>query len=195
MSLKERVYSVLLTSSSEKFNIAVSSVLPRSRFDPVKIVPDVSSAKRMFSERQFDFVIINSPLPDGDGLRFAADIGSQSKSTVPLITVRAEFYDEIYDRAAEHGVYVLSKPTPKPLFSEALDFMVSSRERLRIFEQKTVSVEEKMEEIRLVNRAKWLLINYLKMEEPDAHRYIEKLAMDRCVPKREIAAEIIKTYA
>ena len=72
---------------------------------------------------------------------------------------------------------------------------MSSRERLRIFEQKTVSVEEKTEEIRLVNRARWLLINYLKMEEPDAHRYIEKLAMDRCVPKREIAAEIIKTYA
>ena len=51
-----------------------------------------------------------------------------------------------------------------------------------------------MEEIRIVNRAKWLLIDSLKMSEPDAHRYIEKQAMDRCVSKKEIAESIIKTY-
>jgi len=56
-------------------------------------------------------------------------------------------------------------------------------------------VEEKMEEIRLVNRAKWLLISELKMDEPLAHRYIEKQAMDRCISKREVAEEIIKTYS
>lgn len=33
------------------------------------------------------------------------------------------------------------------------------------------------------------------MEEPDAHRYIEKQAMDRCISKREVAQERIKTYA
>ena len=32
------------------------------------------------------------------------------------------------------------------------------------------------------------------MTEPDAHRYIEKTAMDTCKPKREIAESIIKTY-
>ena len=54
--------------------------------------------------------------------------------------------------------------------------------------------EEKMKEIRLVNRAKWVLIDELKMSEADAHRYIEKQAMDRCVSRREIAEEIISTY-
>ena len=62
-------------------------------------------------------------------------------------------------------------------------------------QKKTLSIEEKMEQIRLVNRAKWLLIGELKMSEPDAHRYIEKQAMDRCVSRREIAENIIKTYS
>ena len=52
-----------------------------------------------------------------------------------------------------------------------------------------------MEEIRIVNRAKWLLIGELKLDEPEAHRYIEKQAMDRCVSKRVVAEEIIKTYS
>ena len=72
--------------------------------------------------------------------------------------------------------------------------MSSATERLRKSEKKSLSIEEKMEEIRLVNRAKWLLIDELKMSEPDAHRYIEKQAMDRFVSKREVAEEIIKTY-
>ncbi|MBQ8385045.1 MAG: ANTAR domain-containing protein [Spirochaetaceae bacterium] len=49
--------------------------------------------------------------------------------------------------------------------------------------------------MRLVNKAKWLLISELKMSEPDAHRYVEKQAMDRCVSRRFIAEEIIKTYS
>ena len=61
--------------------------------------------------------------------------------------------------------------------------------------QEILLSEEKMQEIRIVNRAKWFLITELKMTETDAHRYIEKQAMDRCVSKKEIAEEIIKTYA
>ncbi len=52
-----------------------------------------------------------------------------------------------------------------------------------------------MEEIRLVNRAKWLLISELKMSEPDAHHYITHQAMDRCCSKRAVAEEIIRLYS
>ena len=47
-----------------------------------------------------------------------------------------------------------------------------------------------MAEIRLINRAKWALIERQGMSEQDAHRYIEKQAMDRCVPKRVVAEEV-----
>ena len=40
----------------------------------------------------------------------------------------------------------------------------------------------------------WILISELSLSEPEAHRYIEKQAMDRCISKRTIAEEIIKTY-
>ena len=80
------------------------------------------------------------------------------------------------------------------LFQTAAGWLISAREMIRKTEKQTTSIEEKMNEIRLVNRAKWLLISELKMTEPDAHRYIEKQAMDRCVSKRQAAEEIIKTY-
>ena len=94
-----------------------------------------------------------------------------------------------------HGVFSLPKPTSKPTMAIALSWLSSAREKLRKTEKKTLSIEEKMEEIRIVNRAKWLLISELKMDEQGAYRYIEKQAMDRCISKRIIAEEIIKTYA
>ena len=194
MSLKERVYSVLIVSAAEGFNDALSTLLPTSKYSPTNFVSNISAAKRALAERAFDFVIINSPLPDDIGTRFAIDTGS-SKETVVLLMVRAELQAEIYDKVAEHGVFVLPKPTSKPTMAIALSWLSSAREKLRKTEKKTLSIEEKMEEIRIVNRAKWILIRELKLDEPEAHRYIEKQAMDRCISKRIVAEEIIKTYS
>ena len=194
MSLKEQVYSVLVVSAAEKLNTALSALLAESHYEPVRIVSSIAAAKQAWNERSYDFVMVNSPLPDDAGIRFAIDSGT-SKGTVVLLFVRAEFYDDIREKVAAHGIFTLSKPFSRPLLSLSLDWMASARERLRRLEKKTLSVEEKMEEIRVVNRAKWLLISELKMDEPQAHRYIEKQAMDRCVSRQEIAEEIIKTYA
>ncbi len=193
MSLKERVYSVLVVSSAEKLNNALSSMLAESLCNPVRFVSNVSHAKRIWSESSYDFIIINSPLPDDEGVRFAIDAAA-SKGTVVLLLLRAEVYDEIRERVVEHGVFTLAKPLSRQVVMTALDWMESARERLKKLDLKTLSVEEKMEEIRTVNRAKWLLISALKMEEPEAHRYIEKQAMDRGLTKRMLAEEIIKTY-
>lgn len=193
MSLKERVYSVLVISSKENFNASLQSLLPESKYAPVQIVSSVSLAKWVLLERSFDFVFINTPLPDDFGTRFAIEI-SGNKGTVILLLVRNEVYEEVCDKVTEYGILTLPKPASKQMVAHTLNFMAGIRERLRKLENKSLSMEEKMKEIRLVNRAKWVLIDELKMSEADAHRYIEKQAMDRCVSRREIAEEIISTY-
>ena len=194
MSLQKRTYSVLVVSSSVKLRDALTDLLPESDYSPVKTVGDINSAKREASERDYDFIVVNSPLPDDTGLRFSIDSVETSNSVV-LMLGGIELYDDVHLKATDHGVFMLRKPTSKATISLALDWMASARERLRKAEKKTSTIEEKMNEIRLVNRAKWLLISEVKMSEPDAHRYIEKQAMDRCSTKREIAEEIIRTYS
>ena len=192
MSLKERVYSVLVVSAAENFTSSLLSLLPGSQYDPILTVSNVSAARRALLEREFDFIMVNSPLSDGDGVRFAID--ACQKGAVVLLFARSEMYEGIFDKVAEHGVFTLPKPTSRPIVAQGLGWMISARERLRRLEKKTVSIEEKMAEIRLVNHAKWLLIEKEAMSEPDAHRYIEKQAMDRCVSRKEVAEEIIARY-
>lgn len=194
MSLEERIYSVLIVSSSESFRNAVLELLPPSEYQPVVFASNVSEAKRQLAERSFDFVIVNSPLPDDNGSRFAIDC-AHSVSTVVLLFTKGDVYDEVNNKVVPHGVFTLPKPTSKAIMNQALNWMASSRERLRRLEKKTLTVEERMEEIRIVNRAKLLLVSELQMTEPEAHRYIEKQAMNTCVSKREIAEGIVKTYS
>ena len=190
MALKLRSYSVLLVSAAQNLNAALRELLGEQIYDRVETVSDISAAKRACAEQAFDFVIVNSPLPDDPGIRFAID-QCGSGETVTLLLVRSELFEDVTDKVSEHGVFTLSKPLSRPLMETALRWMVSTRERLRKTETKTLTLEEKMAEIRLVNRAKWLLIEREHMDEPTAHRYIEKQAMDRCVTRRAVAEEIL----
>ena len=194
MVFREQTYSVLVVSPAQKFNDALGQMLPNSEYYPVCYVSNIAAARREILARTYDFVIINAPLPDDFGTRFAIDAGSRP-GTVVLLLVRSEMYEEVNSKVTPQGVFTLSKPVASQTLQQGLKWMASARERLRKLESKTTSIEEKMEEIRLVNRAKWILIEQLKMTENEAHRHIEKQAMDRCTSRKEIALGIIKTYS
>jgi len=172
----------------------LKGLLPVSQYEPIVFSPSVSNAKRLLAERNFDLIIINSPLTDEMGMKFSIEVSARDNSIV-MFLVKNEIEHEIYEKVYRHGVHTLPKPLTKSIFDQAMKWMITSRERLRRSEVKTSSIEDKMAEIRLVNRAKWILINTLHMTEPEAHRYIEKEAMNHCVAKKNIAENIIKTYA
>ena len=97
-------------------------------------------------------------------------------------------------KVVSYGVLTLAKPTGMQMVAQNLRVLCATRERMRQMEAKQATVEERIEEIRLVNRAKWLLIECLGMTEPEAHRYIEKQSMDQRISKREVAESVIRTY-
>ena len=193
MDFAQHSYKVLIVSSSDKFVRPMLDMLPEKMFEPIETASDVAQARRKLLEREFDIVIINSPLRDEFGTKLALDICQKSSAGV-LLFVKAEHYSDITSKVMQYGVLTISKPTSPSMIMQSVQMLCSTRERLRIMEKKNASVEEKIEEIRIVNRAKCLLIEQLKMTEPEAHRYIEKQAMDRCVTRRKIAEKIILTY-
>lgn len=138
-------------------------------------------------------MLINTPLPDDFGMGLAIDICSGSGAGV-LLLVKSDQYNDVYAKVVGYGVITLSKPTSRQMVAQNLRILCATRERMRQMQARQATVEEKIKEIRLVNRAKWLLIECLRMTEPEAHRYIEKQAMDLRISKREAAENIIRTY-
>lgn len=190
MVFQSDTYSVLLVSASEKLNTAMAELLPPTDFFPVTVAGSLSQARRLTLETVFDLVLVNSPLPDGNGAEFCLDVCAKSASGV-LLMVRHELYEELYYKLLPGGVVTLSKPMNREVFVQTLRALCAMRERLRISRNHQNTVEEKMEELRLVNRAKWLLIEKQGVTEDEAHRTIQRLAMEQRLSKREIAEQII----
>lgn len=187
------VYATLIVSHSSKIVSLLSRVLPPKRYFPVVTVPDAAKAREQLAQAHFDIAIVNDPLPDISGEELAQQMCENSGVGV-LLLVRSEDFSAVNQRVSPHGVLTLPKPTSETMIAQSLLLLCGTRERLRKLEQRAVSMEEKMVEIRIVNRAKCLLIEQLRMTEEEAHRYIEKQAMDRCVTKRTVAENILSTY-
>ncbi len=190
MVFQEQTYSVLIVTASERFVSSMMPLLPPTDYWPVDTARSEAEARRKLVERDFDMVLINAPLPDDFGMRLAVDICGSSGAGV-LLLVKNELFNDIYAKVVGYGVITLAKPTNQQMVAQSLGVLCATRERMRRMEARQATVEEKIQEIRLVNRAKWLLIQDRGMTEPDAHRYIEKEAMDRRLSRRAVAEEII----
>ncbi|MBR7060563.1 MAG: response regulator [Eubacterium sp.] len=190
---KENAYSALIVSNNENFNSIIVSMLPKQDFENIEFESNIASAKRAVDSKDYDFVIINAPLSDDLGMRFAIDCTSLQNAIV-LFIIQNEIYGEVYSKLSSYGVFTLAKPLSKQSVITAIHWMLTAKNRISKLENKSVLIEDKMEEIRLVNKAKWLLISKEGLLEPEAHKLLEKESMNRCVSRKEVAREIIEKY-
>ena len=111
-----------------------------------------------------------------------------------LVLVKEAKRQEAEEELSGLGVPVLPLQTPSNIFLTAVDFAVKSGERLSAIRSENRKLKDTISDLKLVDRAKCALIQYLNMTEADAHRFIEKQAMDKRLPRREIALRILNTY-
>ncbi|MBR6229396.1 MAG: ANTAR domain-containing protein [Eubacterium sp.] len=189
---KRRQHDVLVVSSYEKFAASVERALSDGRYSEIEVRKSASLTRRELTERSYDVAIINIPLSDEPGVDLALDIATRYTTGV-IITASSEISEDVAEKVTDYGIIVISKPATSKSVNRSVRLMCAILDRLKTSEKKALTMEEKMEEIRIVNRAKWKLIDEKEMKEDEAHKYIGKLAMDRCVSRREVAEEILAT--
>ena len=193
MLLERQRLSVLVLSGSSKGADLISNLLPSNAFFPIISVSNTGEARRLMSVQKFDIIVINTPLSDEFGTDFALDV-SENESAGILMLVKSDSYEQVCYEVEDYGVLCLAKPNSSAAIYQAIKLLAATRARLLRAEKKTESLQQKMEEIRIVSRAKLMLIDHLRMSEENAHRYIEKKAMDMRISRREVAENILKTY-
>jgi response regulator NasT len=184
---------VLIVASSDKSVKFFESFLREGFTQDYTIAASGSVARRMLSERDFDVVIINAPLSDEQGVDLAIAFHEDSSAGVVLI-IKNEYEEEISEQLSEYGIVTVSKPIQKLILTQAIRMAHALHIRIVGYRSKNLTLEMKIEEIRIVDKAKYALIQYLHMTENEAHRYIEKQAMDKRKTKLEISREILERF-
>lgn len=182
-------HSVLLVSRDSKIVSQISAFLVPPLFE-LTTTSDFNEARRLAGEKNYNIIIADS----GDGFEtdFALNV-SDSYSTI-LLLVPNEHFDEISYRVEGYGILTITKPFEPFYFYNMMKIAIAVQYKVQVLSSQTTKLKVKMEEIKQVNRAKMLLMQNMSMTEQEAHRYIEKDAMDRGMKKTAVADEIIKRY-
>lgn len=167
--------------------------LAKLNIEETHTVRTAGEARRIMIEHVFDLLVINAPLSDENGVRLAIDVIG-SKANQVILMVRREFADEIAAKVEDYGIFTVEKPLSHAAFWLALKMTSAAFNRTRSFISENDRLKKSLADIRLVNRAKCLLIEKLGLSEEAAHREMEKLAMDARLEKVELAKRIIKKY-
>lgn len=185
--------SALIVTHTEKSIAFFVELLNAASITNIETMKSCGEARRALLDRDFDFVIINAPLIDETGESFSLDVAATGVSQVILV-VNSDFYQDISEVTEEAGVLTITKPISKEMFWPALRLAISAHNRLKRVNKENIKLRQRIEDIRVIDRAKYILFSHYKMSEEEAHRYIEKQAMDMRVTRRNIAENILKTY-
>ena len=183
-------HSVLIISASEQFDALIKKSFAPGVFQSIESRRSASLARRAILERFYDMVIINAPLPDENGVNMALDAAEKTNASV-LLVVPKEVYNDVLEKVTDEGVLVMYKPAPKGIMDKAVRFLTATQNKLCLYDKKVKKAEEKLEEMRIVNKAKFMLVEKKSMTEDDAHRLIGKTAMDNGISRARAASMIM----
>ena len=153
-----------------------------------------NAARRMIAEKPYEMILINAPLPDELGHELALFAVQNTRAGV-LMMVKAGTAEQVAQRVEQSGVLVLAKPFSGVAFRQAVHMAAASSRRLMMLQAENDKLHEKMMQLRLVSRAKCCLVEHAHMTEAEAHRYLEKQAMDTRRDRAEVAQEVLEEYA
>ena len=187
--MTEDSHSVLIVTKDSKLSQNIAAMLVAPLFE-TEVLSDFNEARRRVSERVYNIILVD--YAEGEGTDFAID-ASESLSTILLLTPPSLF-EEISYRVEGYGIIAITNPFDQFYFYNMIKAAIAVQYKVQVLSSQTTKLKVKMEEIKQVNRAKMLLMQNMSMTEPEAHRYIEKEAMDNSQKKITVAEKIIRTY-
>lgn len=155
------------------------------------IVPSGGEARRQMDGKDFEVIVINTPLPDEFGHELGTDAVQKTDAGIILLA-KTGTAEQIADKLQDYGVLVLGKPFTAPQFRQAVQIAASNYKRLALLRAENQKLLDKIAQLRLVDRAKCYLIEKKGYTEMEAHRLIEKNAMDTRRSRGEVAQEILE---
>lgn len=156
-------------------------------------VSDGKEIKNTDPEKKYDIIILNTPLENEFGLELAVSVSEKTGAAVIILAAQKNC-DEIDRKLGSKDMYVLPKPLTKSSVIQALRFVKASRRKQSELEDENRRLQKKLHDLKQIDRAKCVLIQYLRISESDAHRQIQKRAMDQRIPEIEVAMDILRTY-
>lgn len=184
---------ILLISRKGKSKDLLEQLLEMESDTQISAAYTEEDATAFMEQTEYDLIIINSPIEESSGIDLAIYTAEKYTSGI-LLAVQNKYANIVAQKVEPYGVLVVGKPIVKAFFNQAVKFSEVTRQRVLSLKEENIHLHLKLEEVKIISRAKCVLIQYLSMSEVQAHKYIEKQSMDLRLSKYKVAKRILKAY-
>jgi response regulator NasT len=165
-------------------------ILPRLGHRVVALAENGEELLARCRETRPDLVITDIKMPDMDGIEAAAHL--YREQPVPVILVSAYHDPGLIKRAeADHIMAYLVKPIKQADLEPAIGLAVHRFEQLEALRQEAADLRQALEDRKLIERAKGILMKRATLDEPSAFRRLQKTASEKNLKLVEVARMIV----
>lgn len=155
-------------------------------------VPDGEQALERAREERLDLYLLDIDLPSLDGLAVAARLAAEGLRR-PVVVVTGVEDPGLIDRSVASGVAAyLTKPIDERELDAAIRLAAARHTELETLEAEVGRARQALEDRKLVERAKGLLMDALKLDEAEAFHRIQRSARHRNRRLVDVAREIVE---
>ena len=156
----------------------------------VTVAPDGRRLVEQCRAARPDLILTDIKMPDLDGIAAAAEI--TQAGPVPVILVSAYHEPELVERAGLEYIFAyLVKPITEADLVPAIGMALQRFERFQALHKEAADLRQALEDRKVIERAKGIIMRRVGVDEPEAYRRLRRLASDRNHKLAEVAQLVL----
>ena len=183
-----QIARILIAEDETLIRMDLAEMLREAGYEVVGEAADGVEAIELVKTLKPDLAILDIKMPKLDGISAATEISA----FCPTLMLTAFSQRELVERARDAGVmgYVVKPFTIDDLIP-AIEIAYSRHLQFLTLQNEITDLSERLETRKLIDRAKGILMQTLKLSEPEAFQWIQRSAMDRRITMKDLALAIL----
>jgi response regulator NasT len=169
---------VVVAEDEALIRLDLVEMLTEAGYEVVGQAGDGEAAIAITEKEKPDLVVMDVKMPKLDGISAAERIANQRIAPVVILTAFSQ--RDLVERARDAGAMAyLTKPFTIEDLMPAIELAVSRFQEIKQLDAEVADLQDQLKARKLIEKAKGILMKNLKINEPEAFKWMQKTAMDK----------------
>lgn len=190
MALMETKVRIIVADDEPDMREYLQRILPRLGHEVVAVAENGRQLVEQCRQLRPDLVISDIKMPEMDGIDAATEIYRQN--AIPVILVSAFHDRELIERAqSDHIMGYLVKPIKQADLEPVISLVMKRFQQFEDIKREAADLRQALEDRKIVERAKGILMRRNGLDEQTAFRRLQKLSSDKNLRMVEVARSLV----
>ena len=184
---------VVVAEDEALIRLDLVEMLIEAGYEVVGQAGDGEAAIVITEKEKPDLVVMDVKMPKLDGISAAERIANQRIAPVVILTAFSQ--RDLVERARDAGAMAyLTKPFTIEDLMPAIELAVSRFQEIKQLDAEVADLQDQLKARKLIEKAKGILMKNLKINEPEAFKWMQKTAMDKRRSMTDVAQLVIDEF-